>query len=213
MLIPLRKDAYRRSRNVRKGITLEAGEAVEVDETVAVIETDKVSVEIKAPKAGVITKYYAKVGEDLAVGKPFFDIDQDAKAGGGAAKEDSKASDKKESKKDEKKEEKKDDKKEEKKEDREVKKEEKKEDKKESAPPKKEERPAEKKEGSPAKSDQPKSPPSKEEKKPTAKPSIFSSSANVERKTHTEPLSKLRMKVGQRLKDSQNTYALLTTFQ
>lgn len=221
MLTPLRKDAYRRSRNVRKGITLEAGEAVEVDETVAVIETDKVSVEIKAPKAGVITKYYAKVGEDLAVGKPFFDIDQDAKAGGGAAKEDSKASDKKESKKDEKKEEKKDDKKEEKKddkkeekkEDREVKKEEKKEDKKESAPPKKEERPAEKKEGSPAKSDQPKSPPSKEEKKPTAKPSIFSSSANVERKTHTEPLSKLRMKVGQRLKDSQNTYALLTTFQ
>jgi 2-oxoglutarate dehydrogenase E2 component (dihydrolipoamide succinyltransferase) len=59
---------------------LEPGEAVEVDETVAVIETDKVSVEIKAPKAGVLTKFHAKVGEDLAVGKPFFDIDTEGKA-------------------------------------------------------------------------------------------------------------------------------------
>lgn len=45
----------------------------------AVIETDKVSVEIKAPKAGVITKFHAQTGQDLAVGKPFFDIDMDAK--------------------------------------------------------------------------------------------------------------------------------------
>lgn len=63
---------------------LEVGEAVEVDETVAVIETDKVSVEIKAPKAGVITKFHAETGQDLAVGKPFFDIDMDAKASGAA---------------------------------------------------------------------------------------------------------------------------------
>ena len=34
-----------------------------------------------------------------------------------------------------------------------------------------------------------------------------------ERKETREPMSRLRQRVAQRLKDSQNTYALLTTFQ
>lgn len=167
-------------------MNLEAGDSVEVDETVAVIETDKVSVEIKAPKAGVITKFYAKVGEDLAVGKPFFDIDADAKA---APKKEAK-----------------DEKKEEKAPKKEVKEE------------KKEEKPVQKAEK--VEDKQPKSAPSGGDKKKEApapkpqKPSIFGSSgAAFERKTTNEPLSKLRLKVGQRLKESQNTYALLTTFQ
>lgn len=60
----------------------------------AVIETDKVSVEIKSPRAGVLTKYYAKLGEDLAVGKPFFDIDTDAKPTGAPKAAEKKAEDK-----------------------------------------------------------------------------------------------------------------------
>jgi len=41
---PSPRDVFRRSRNVSKCAMVEPGEAVEVDETVAVIETDKVSV-------------------------------------------------------------------------------------------------------------------------------------------------------------------------
>jgi 2-oxoglutarate dehydrogenase E2 component (dihydrolipoamide succinyltransferase) len=46
-----------------------------LDEIVSIIETDKISIEIKAPKAGVLTKFYVKQGDTLVVGKPFFDID------------------------------------------------------------------------------------------------------------------------------------------
>jgi 2-oxoglutarate dehydrogenase E2 component (dihydrolipoamide succinyltransferase) len=45
---------------------------------VANIETDKVTVEIKSPSAGVITKFHVKAGDNLGVGKPLFDVDPDA---------------------------------------------------------------------------------------------------------------------------------------
>ena len=51
---------------------------MELDETVANVETDKVTVEIKSPSAGVITKLHVKAGENLGVGKPLFDVDVDA---------------------------------------------------------------------------------------------------------------------------------------
>jgi 2-oxoglutarate dehydrogenase E2 component (dihydrolipoamide succinyltransferase) len=53
-----------------------------LDEIVSVIETDKISIEIKAPKAGILTKFHAKLGDTLVVGKPFFDIDTSAAAEG-----------------------------------------------------------------------------------------------------------------------------------
>jgi pyruvate/2-oxoglutarate dehydrogenase complex dihydrolipoamide acyltransferase (E2) component len=52
---------------------------------VAVIETDKVNVDIRSPLAGVITKYFANEGETVAVDAQFLEIDTDAK--GGAAPE------------------------------------------------------------------------------------------------------------------------------
>lgn len=52
---------------------------MELDEIVAVIETDKVTVDIRSPKEGKLTKLHAKEGDNLEVGKPFFDIDTDAK--------------------------------------------------------------------------------------------------------------------------------------
>ncbi len=72
------------------------------------IETDKVKVDIRAPESGVITKFFANLGDTvevklfihliyLQVGKPFFDIDSAAQ--GSQAKQD-----KKEEKKEEKKE-------------------------------------------------------------------------------------------------------------
>lgn len=63
------------------------GDWVEQDETVANLETDKVTVQIKSPTQGVITKLFAKAGDTVAVGKPFFGIDPDLpKTAGGASK-------------------------------------------------------------------------------------------------------------------------------
>lgn len=56
-------------------VNSEEGDWVEQDETVANVETDKVTVEIKSPNAGVISKFHVKEGDSLNVGKPFFDVD------------------------------------------------------------------------------------------------------------------------------------------
>lgn len=66
-------------------IFLEPGDFVEADEIVAKIETDKVTVDIPSPKAGVIKSYFADVGDTVDVGADFYIIDTDAKAGSGAA--------------------------------------------------------------------------------------------------------------------------------
>ena len=57
------------------------GEYVEEDEVLAVIETDKVNVDIKSTHAGVITKYFANEGDTVAVDSNFVELDTDAKAG------------------------------------------------------------------------------------------------------------------------------------
>lgn len=60
---------------------VEVGEYVEADEVVAVIETDKVNVDIRSTHSGVITKYFANEGETVAVDSQFLEIDTDAKGG------------------------------------------------------------------------------------------------------------------------------------
>mmetsp|Transcript_8867 Transcript_8867/g.6625 ORF Transcript_8867/g.6625 Transcript_8867/m.6625 type:complete len:85 (+) Transcript_8867:181-435(+) len=55
------------------------GEYVEADEVVAVIETDKVNVDIKSTHSGVITKYFAAEGDTVAVDTNFIELDTDAK--------------------------------------------------------------------------------------------------------------------------------------
>ena len=64
---------------------LEPGDYVEADEIVAVIETDKVNVDIRSTHSGQIKKYYANEGDTVAVDSDFFELDTDAK--GGAKKE------------------------------------------------------------------------------------------------------------------------------
>jgi len=66
-------------------MSLEPGEYVEADEIVAVIETDKVNVDIRSTHSGQIKKYYANEGDTVAVDSDFFEIDTEAK--GGAKKE------------------------------------------------------------------------------------------------------------------------------
>lgn len=54
------------------------GEFVEADEIVARIETDKVTVDITTPVAGVIKGYLAAEGDTVEVGADFFELDTDA---------------------------------------------------------------------------------------------------------------------------------------
>lgn len=49
---------------------VEPGTAVSEDEVLAQIETDKIVVDVRAPKAGIFLKQLASVGDNVPVGKP-----------------------------------------------------------------------------------------------------------------------------------------------
>lgn len=66
-------------------IILEVGEYVEADEVVAVIETDKVNVDIRSTHSGTITKYFANEGDTVAVDAEFLEIDPAGKKGASAS--------------------------------------------------------------------------------------------------------------------------------
>ena len=72
-------------------MNIEAGDFVQADEVVAVIETDKVNVDIRSPQAGVIKKYFANEGDTVQVDANFFEIDSDAAPQAGAPKTEAKA--------------------------------------------------------------------------------------------------------------------------
>src|SRR3954464_4680449 len=57
------------------------GEAVAVDEAIASLETDKVSVEVPSPIAGVLTEQLVREGDTVAVGAAIARIDEGATAG------------------------------------------------------------------------------------------------------------------------------------
>jgi len=61
------------------------GEAVKADEPIASLETDKVSVEVPSPVAGVLTEQLVEEGDNVAVGAVIARIDESATAGATAA--------------------------------------------------------------------------------------------------------------------------------
>ena len=61
------------------------GEAVAADEPIASLETDKVSVEVPSPVAGVLTEQLVKEGDTVAVGAVIARIDEGATARAAAA--------------------------------------------------------------------------------------------------------------------------------
>jgi 2-oxoglutarate dehydrogenase E2 component (dihydrolipoamide succinyltransferase) len=61
------------------------GEAVAADEPIASLETDKVSVEVPSPVAGVLTEQLVQEGDNVAVGAVIARIDEQATAGAAAA--------------------------------------------------------------------------------------------------------------------------------
>src|SRR3954452_16887995 len=56
------------------------GEAVAADEPIASLETDKVSVEVPSPVAGVLTEQMVQEGDNVAVGAVIARIDSGAAA-------------------------------------------------------------------------------------------------------------------------------------
>ncbi|MGH6620258.1 MAG: biotin/lipoyl-containing protein, partial [Alphaproteobacteria bacterium] len=56
------------------------GDAVEVDEPVVELETDKVSLEVPSPSAGVLSEILVEDGTDVAVGAVLGRVDEAAAA-------------------------------------------------------------------------------------------------------------------------------------
>lgn len=65
--------------SITEGTILEfakkVGDHVALEEMVASVETDKVTVEVRAPAAGMITKLFASVDDTVIVGTDFMEID------------------------------------------------------------------------------------------------------------------------------------------
>src|SRR5438067_10528319 len=59
------------------------GDAVAADEPIASLETDKVSVEVPSPVAGVLTEQLVGEGDTVAIGAVIARIDQSASASAG----------------------------------------------------------------------------------------------------------------------------------
>jgi 2-oxoglutarate dehydrogenase E2 component (dihydrolipoamide succinyltransferase) len=62
------------------------GDAVAVDEPIASLETDKVSIEVPSPVAGVMGEHAVQVGDTVQVGAMIATIDASGSAGGAAPK-------------------------------------------------------------------------------------------------------------------------------
>ena len=164
----------------------EVGDFVNQDETIATIETDKIDVEVNAPVSGTITERLVEVEENVTVGQDLVKIEE-GEAPAGGAKEESKEESKEEPKKEE------------------------------SAAPKKEEAPKPKKEEAPKpkKEEAPKpkkEEPKKEAKKETSKSGEEATFTNFSRNEERVKMNRMRLRIAERLKESQNTNASLTTF-
>ena len=137
------------------------GEYVNADQTVAMVETDKVTVEVRSPHAGAILEMFADTGAEVEVGIPLFTINTNAEAPAGGTT------------------------------------------------PKKEEVPTP---AAPAPT--PTAPTSAAPAAAPAPAPAPSAPTDLGERSETRvKMTRMRMRVAERLKESQNTAAMLTTFQ
>ncbi|KAF5741429.1 hypothetical protein HS088_TW10G00426 [Tripterygium wilfordii] len=152
------------------------GDKVAVDEPIAQIETDKVTIDVVSPEAGTIQKFVAKEGDNVEAGTKVAVISKSGEGAPQAAPSE-----------------------------------------KSSPPPPAAEESADKKipkaESSPVKKDRSPSAPQPAVQAPSP-PRSASSEPQLPPKDRERrvPMTRLRKRVATRLKDSQNTFALLTTF-
>ncbi|KAE7995396.1 hypothetical protein FH972_000201 [Carpinus fangiana] len=165
------------------------GDHVEVDEPIAQIETDKVTIDVASPEAGVLQKFVAKEGDTVEPGTKIAVISKSGENVSHVAPSEklrSKAASKPSAEK--------------KKADKEKPKE-------ETSLPKP------KAETSPPKPKAETSPPKpKAPSPPRPKPSATEPQLPPRERERRVPMTRLRKRVATRLKDSQNTFAMLTTF-
>ncbi|KAJ9170062.1 hypothetical protein P3X46_018197 [Hevea brasiliensis] len=154
------------------------GDRVEVDELIAQIETDKVTIDVASPEAGVIQKLVAKEGETVEPGTKIAVISKSAEAVTQTAPQEKAAP--------------------------------------ETPPPAKKE--SEKTQTPTAKASSSKetkrapSAPQPAAKAPSPPPKPTEPQLPPKDRERRVPMTRLRKRVAARLKDSQNTFAMLTTF-
>lgn len=148
------------------------GDRVEIDEPIAQVETDKVTIDVCSPESGVIEKFVAQEGDTVMPGTKIAVVSKSASSDTHVAPSDDKSS-------------------------------------------------------KPTESPPPEKPQKIEEEKPKAetpvvekpKPAPSSSKTSAsepqlppKERERRVPMPRLRLRIATRLKDSQNTYAMLTTF-
>ncbi|SCV74282.1 BQ2448_6714 [Microbotryum intermedium] len=166
------------------------GDYVQVDEEVATIETDKIDVAVNAPKSGYIRELLAQEEDTVTVGQDLFKLEAgDAPEGGAKAADAPKKEEKKEAPKEK------------------------------TLEPTQEAKQTEKKETPAAPPKPTKSSPKQEsDKKPEPKkedkaaPEPRKASAPGSREETRVKMSRMRLRIAERLKQSQNAAASLTTF-
>ncbi|EIN08481.1 dihydrolipoamide succinyltransferase [Punctularia strigosozonata HHB-11173 SS5] len=189
------------SEGTLKGWAKQVGDFVEADEEVATIETDKIDVTVNAPQAGKIVELLANEEDTVTVGQDLFRIEPGEAGESKPAPKEEDAGEDKKSKKTEDKEEPKD---------QQV-------DKSAPAPPKPEEDkgkidspPLLEKGASNKKEDNPAPAPKKKEEK-KSEPAPPKPVAGSRGETRVK-MNRMRLRIAERLKQSQNAAASLTTF-
>jgi len=69
--------SWEKSKRIALSHGIEVGEYVKQDETIANIETDKVTIPVNSPESGLLCDIFAKEGETVQVGSDLFKIDPD----------------------------------------------------------------------------------------------------------------------------------------
>jgi 2-oxoglutarate dehydrogenase E2 component (dihydrolipoamide succinyltransferase) len=175
------------SEGTLKQFSKKVGDYVELDEEIATIETDKIDVSVNAPAAGTIKEFLANEEDTVTVGQDLVRLEL---GGAPAEKSESKEEKKEESKPEPKKDESKPEPKKE-----------------ESKPEPKKEEP--KKESKPApKKDEPKKVEAIQKESESSK----DKGPYGNREERRVKMNRMRLRIAERLKQSQNTAASLTTF-
>ncbi|KIS70347.1 putative alpha-ketoglutarate dehydrogenase KGD2 [Mycosarcoma maydis] len=178
------------------------GDFVKADEEVATIETDKIDVSVNAPQSGTIVEVFASEEDTVEVGKDLFKLEPGEAPAEGASSGD-KQPEKKEEKKDE------DNKKDESKEQKQP---EKKSDDKKPAPSADPQSRPSAASSSPPASKTTSSSASSSSSSPASASSSASKGGLGSREENRVKMSRMRLRIAERLKQSQNTAASLTTF-
>lgn len=180
------------SEGTLKQFSKQVGDHVEQDEEIATIETDKIDVAVNAPKAGVILEFLANEEDNVVVGQDLVKIDAGAQASeGGAskAKEEPKApaSESQETSSQP-------------------------EGQKEEAKPKQEEKKPEQPKEQPKQESKPEPKQEKKVEKKTESAEESKPATPGSREERRVKMNRMRLRIAERLKQSQNTAASLTTF-